>query len=270
MWRGLAFAATVLGLIAAGVVPAPHAQQPPVDPGRGGGPAGPPPDRRGRRAGPPGLRADLRGVPRRRTVAAARAAATDLTRSVIATANDGGQQLAALLKTGRPERAHAGLLVAADADVDGSVRVLPIGCAPPGAAAGAARITAVVVGDADSGRRYFNGAGGARPCHSPTGDFKGIGSRLTAGRDSGPPGLPRGNGGYPPSVQLAAGSERDAADRSTITPPSGEKIAGHAAVDHRLQRHAASTRPACAAPSRATATSPKVEVTIRCSGTSTT
>src|SRR5262245_30246000 len=34
-----------------------------------------------------------------------------------------------------------------------------------------------MTGNARAGETYFNGAGGCSTCHSPTGDFKGIGSR---------------------------------------------------------------------------------------------
>ena len=32
-------------------------------------------------------------------------------------------------------------------------------------------------GNAEAGKRYFNGAGGCATCHSPTGDLAGIASR---------------------------------------------------------------------------------------------
>src|SRR4029450_6069778 len=51
---------------------------------------------------------------------------------------------------------------------------------PPGRGGGRNVINAVVVGDAGAGERYFNGAGKCATCHSPTGDLKGIGSRLPA------------------------------------------------------------------------------------------
>lgn len=41
----------------------------------------------------------------------------------------------------------------------------------------------VLTGDRAAGEAYFNGDGGCRECHSPTGDFKGIGARFD------PPGL---------------------------------------------------------------------------------
>lgn len=37
----------------------------------------------------------------------------------------------------------------------------------------------LLTGNAAAGREYFNGAGKCSTCHSPTGDFKGIGTRLT-------------------------------------------------------------------------------------------
>ena len=36
---------------------------------------------------------------------------------------------------------------------------------------------AIVVGDAKAGEAYFNGTGRCNSCHSPTGDFKGVGTR---------------------------------------------------------------------------------------------
>jgi cytochrome c oxidase cbb3-type subunit 3 len=33
-------------------------------------------------------------------------------------------------------------------------------------------------GNADAGKQYFNGAGGCATCHSPTGDFAGLATRL--------------------------------------------------------------------------------------------
>ena len=81
----------------------------------------------------------------------------------------------------------------------------------------------VVTGDATAGEAYFNGAGGCRTCHSPTGDLRGIGSRDDGPRlqalivfgavDGG-----RGRG-------EAAGPSRTAR-RATVTLPSGETHSG--------------------------------------------
>src|SRR6185436_13359081 len=104
---------------------------------------------------------------------------TDLTRSPIATAADGGTQLGAFLKVGRPERRMPAVPLA-DADVtDVSAFIRSLGGAPA-RAGGPSTINAIVVGDAAAGERYFTGAGKCATCHSPAGDLKGIGSRLSA------------------------------------------------------------------------------------------
>jgi cytochrome c oxidase cbb3-type subunit III len=72
-------------------------------------------------------------------------------------------------------------------------------------------------GNAQAGQQYFNGAGGCAKCHSPTGDFAGLASRLQGlqlfQRMLYPGG--RGRGGAPPATPTA-----------TITLPSGETVTG--------------------------------------------
>jgi cytochrome c oxidase cbb3-type subunit 3 len=151
---------------------------------------------------------------------------SDLTRSPMILAADGGRQLTDFLKVGRPERRMppVSLSDAEVADLYAFLRSLVPG---PGRRGGAGRgvITAVVVGDAKAGEAHFNGAGGCRSCHSAAGDFKGIGTRLTPAAIQGRLVLPRGNGGYPPSFNSPPDS-RDAARTLTVTLPSGETISG--------------------------------------------
>jgi mono/diheme cytochrome c family protein len=151
--------------------------------------------------------------------------ATDLTRSPIVLPDDGGMQLAAFLKVGRPERRMPAytLTDAEVADLHAFVRSV----VPPGGRGGAGRaiITAIVVGDAKAGEAHFNGAGGCRACHSATGDFKGIGTRLTAAAIQGRLVLPRGTGGYPPSFNSPP-DPKDAARTVTVRLPSGETVSG--------------------------------------------
>jgi mono/diheme cytochrome c family protein len=148
---------------------------------------------------------------------------TDLTRSPIVLAGDGGRQLAAFLKVGRPERRMPPVPLP-DAEV-ADLHTFLRSIAPPPGRGGRAVITAVVVGDARAGEAHFNGAGGCRGCHSPTGDFKGLGTRLTAAAIQGRLVLPRGNGDYPPSFNSPP-NPRDAARTVTVTLPSGESFSG--------------------------------------------
>jgi cytochrome c oxidase cbb3-type subunit 3 len=72
-------------------------------------------------------------------------------------------------------------------------------------------------GDAEAGRRYFNGAGGCARCHAPTGDLAGIATRLQGLKL-----LQRML--YPES----ADDVKRARARATVavTLPSGERVAG--------------------------------------------
>jgi cytochrome c oxidase cbb3-type subunit III len=72
-------------------------------------------------------------------------------------------------------------------------------------------------GDAEAGRRYFNGAGGCARCHAPTGDLAGVATRL--------PGLKLLQRMLYPDPPTDAGGGRP---RATVTVrlPSGDEIAG--------------------------------------------
>jgi mono/diheme cytochrome c family protein len=78
----------------------------------------------------------------------------------------------------------------------------------------------ILVGNADAGKAYFNGAGKCSSCHSVTGDLAGIGSRydpkplqnaIVSGIGSGRPGSP---------------ALRRPGITATITLPSGQKVEG--------------------------------------------
>jgi cytochrome c oxidase cbb3-type subunit III len=150
---------------------------------------------------------------------------TDLTRSGIVGANDGGKQLSAFLKTGRPERRMPAFSLS-DAEVADLFAFLRTTTTGRGGGGGRNQvINAVVVGDPKAGEAYFNGAGRCSTCHSPTGDLKGIGSRLTPAVIQGRLLLPRGGGTYPPSYNSPP-DPKEAARKVTITQPSGEQMSG--------------------------------------------
>lgn len=151
--------------------------------------------------------------------------ATDLTRSPIVTAPDAGSQLTAFLKVGRPERRMPPFALS-DAEVADLAAYLRSIAAPAGRGGGRSNvINAVVVGDAAAGERYFNGAGKCATCHSPTGNLKGIGSRLTAAEIQGRIVYPRDNGNYPPSFNSPP-NPREAPRTVVVTTASGETLSG--------------------------------------------
>jgi cytochrome c oxidase cbb3-type subunit 3 len=93
----------------------------------------------------------------------------------------------------------------------------------------------VLIGDRQAGAAYFEGAGGCRQCHSPTGDLAGIGTRYD------PPGIqqrflfPRPPGRGPrPAVSGPAGGGPGGGTASpvpkqvtvSVTPSGGETVSG--------------------------------------------
>jgi mono/diheme cytochrome c family protein len=78
----------------------------------------------------------------------------------------------------------------------------------------------VVTGDAKAGEQYFNGAGGCKNCHSPTGDLAKIGARYPPEQLQTRFIWPGGGGGG------GRGGRGGSAQKVTVTLPSGETIAG--------------------------------------------
>jgi cytochrome c oxidase cbb3-type subunit III len=151
--------------------------------------------------------------------------ATDLTRSALTAAADGGTPLGAFLKVGRPERRMPAFSLS-DAEVADLSAFLRSVAVPAGRGGGGRNaINAVVVGDAAAGERYFNGAGTCTRCHSVTGDLKGIGARLPVAAIQGRIVYPRDNGNYPPSFNSPP-NPAEAPRTVVVTQPTGEKISG--------------------------------------------
>jgi cytochrome c oxidase cbb3-type subunit 3 len=69
-------------------------------------------------------------------------------------------------------------------------------------------------GNADAGRAYFNGAGGCTKCHSATGDFAGIATRL------------QGLQLLQRMLYPAGGRPAPAPPKATVTLSSGETVSG--------------------------------------------
>ena len=87
-------------------------------------------------------------------------------------------------------------------------------------------IEAGATGDARAGERYFNGAGGCKACHSPTGDFAHIGSKYK-------PDVLLGAIAYPgPTVLYYIGLKMRPVSlvpvSVTVTLPSGRSVSGTA------------------------------------------
>ena len=147
----------------------------------------------------------------------------DLTRSAMVQEDEGGKQLGAFLRVGRPDRgmpkfdlpdaqmADLAAFLHAAIYLNANRRLY--------------KILDIVVGDPKAGQAYFTGAGRCSSCHSPTGDLKGVGAKyeptVLQGRLLVPRGRPGGSG--PPSGPLYM---EKTAIKVTVTLPSGESATG--------------------------------------------
>ena len=81
-------------------------------------------------------------------------------------------------------------------------------------------------GNAQSGQTYFNGAGGCSKCHSPTGDFKGIGGKYDAATLQDRIVNPRNGRGGGGRGRGGAGAPDPNAITATVTLPDGKTVTG--------------------------------------------
>lgn len=147
----------------------------------------------------------------------------DLTRSAIVNGDPTSAQLAAFLKTGRPPKMPAfdTLTDVQVSDIETFVRSQNL------IAGGRAPLVAIVVGDAQAGEEFFNGAGKCNTCHSVTGDLKGIGSKYDVITLQGHIVLPRGKGGWPNIISpFQVTNPPDVPKKVTVTMPDGSVTTG--------------------------------------------
>jgi len=147
----------------------------------------------------------------------------DLTRSAMVQEDEGGKQLGAFLRVGRPDRGMPKFDLP-DAQMLDLAAFLH-SAIYLNANRRLYKILDIVVGDPKAGQAYFTGAGRCSSCHSPTGDLKGVGAKyeptVLQGRLLVPRGRPGGSG--PPSGPLYM---EKTAIKVTVTLPSGESATG--------------------------------------------
>ncbi len=144
----------------------------------------------------------------------------DLVRSLVVLHDRYGKEIGPFLKKGHPMqsgRPSAGLTEAQIVDLSHFLHQKVADTLRSGPYS---RVQNVLTGNASAGEQYFNGAGGCKNCHSPTGDLAGIGTRLD------PPTLqqrflfPRAGGG-----RRGGGPPRNPI-MVTVTPAAGPAITG--------------------------------------------
>jgi cytochrome c oxidase cbb3-type subunit 3 len=149
----------------------------------------------------------------------------DLTESALVAADVRGDKIGVLVRNGRPEKGMPPFSLS-DPDLSGIVAFIHTQKSKMDAQPGRRRRVAVSdlqTGDAESGKRYFDGPGGCTRCHSATADLAGIGTRVTGlallQRMLSPTGQSAG-----PAAAAAAAKEGPA--MVTVTLPSGESVRG--------------------------------------------
>jgi len=148
----------------------------------------------------------------------------DLTRSALVQEDEGGRQLGEFLRVGRPDRGMPKFDQLTDAQMSDlaaflhdTIRLV--------ARRNLYKILDILVGDAKAGEATFNGAGRCATCHSPTGDFKGIGAKYEPEVLQGRMVMPRGRAGLPSGPPRPPYTEPTAV-KATVTTPSGPSFTG--------------------------------------------
>ena len=147
----------------------------------------------------------------------------DLTRSVIVQEDEGGKQLGAFLRVGRPDRGMPKFDLP-DAQMSDLAAFLH-SAIYLNANRRLYKILDIVVGDPKAGQAYFNGAGRCNSCHSPTGDLRGVGAKYESTVLQGRLLMPRGRPGGPGAPSGPLYMEKTAI-KVTVTLPSGESASG--------------------------------------------
>ena len=135
----------------------------------------------------------------------------DLTRSKLVTTDVDGNNIALVVREGRPDNKMPKFNFS-DMEMADLVKFIhaqaKLAASRPGGRRGV-DVADLQTGNVEAGKQYFNGAGGCSSCHSSTGDLAGIASRYQG-------------------LQLEERMlyPRDAKDTLTVTLPSGEVITG--------------------------------------------
>src|SRR5262245_33842465 len=104
----------------------------------------------------------------------------DLTRSALVAEDVRGDKIGPMVRAGRVDKGMPAFDLS-DTDLGAVVAFIHDQKTKMEELGGGRRAVDVAdldTGNAEAGRRYFNGAGGCNKCHSPTGDLAGVGTRF--------------------------------------------------------------------------------------------
>ncbi len=103
----------------------------------------------------------------------------DLTRSKLVTADVDGDKIGAVVRSGRPDKGMPRFDFSDEeiASLTAFIHTQQNNAAANKGARKGVDVSDLQTGNAEAGKRYFNGTGGCAACHSATGDLAGIASR---------------------------------------------------------------------------------------------
>lgn len=143
----------------------------------------------------------------------------NLVRSEVVLDDQNGEKIGVVVHNGRPTLGMPRFSLS-DQDISAIAAFLH---AQPLSDRGAPSQLDILVGNAEAGKAYFNGAGKCSSCHSVTGDLAGIGAKYSAKTIQND--IVSGGRGRRFGRQAAAG-RKIAPTTVTVTLPSGEKVQG--------------------------------------------
>jgi len=145
----------------------------------------------------------------------------DLTRSEVVQNDEGGKELAAFLRNGRPDKGMPSFDLPVEQVKD--LATFLHAAIYLNANRRLYQVLDILVGDPQAGAAYFNGTGKCAGCHSVTGDLKGVGAKYDAVTLQGKVVMPRGGRGDGPP--RPAYMDKNAV-RATVTLPSKQTVSG--------------------------------------------
>jgi cytochrome c oxidase cbb3-type subunit 3 len=149
------------------------------------------------------------------------ASGPDLTRSEVVQNDEGGKELAAFLRNGRPDKGMPSFDLPVDQVKD--LATFLHAAIYLNANRRLYQLLDIVVGDPKAGEAYFSGPGKCASCHSATGDLKGVGAKYDAVTLQSKIVMPRGGRGDGPPKPAYMDKN---ATRVTVTLPSKQVVSG--------------------------------------------
>ena len=141
----------------------------------------------------------------------------DLTRSELVQSDEGGKELGAFLRSGRPDKGMPAIELTAQQTKD--VAEFLHSAIFLNANRRLYKVLDILVGDPKAGAAYFSGAGRCTSCHSSTGDLKGVGAKYQPTALQQRMLMPRAGGAGPAYMDQNAVNV-------TVKPAPGESVTG--------------------------------------------